>query len=133
MPKGGKRLGAGRRLGSKNKQKKSDVDEISRKVLRSIDCVAIWKKILHGNSPKTIASSLMYLMDRLYGRPAQVISGSGTPIQVQFSWPAAVPEWMNGKPELLPVNVESRVIEERLLQQVVNEQVLAPTEDESKD
>src|SRR5262245_28620709 len=44
VPKGGKRPGAGRRLGSKNKHKKSDLDWISKEVLKNIDSVALWKR-----------------------------------------------------------------------------------------
>ena len=90
---GGKRPGAGRPLGSKNKYKKIDGDFISKEVLRSIDSVALWKKILGSNSIKVVATGLMYLMDRVYGRPAQTIQGGTQPLKIEFSW-NGTPEWM---------------------------------------
>src|SRR5262249_36898024 len=121
---GGKRPGAGRRLGSKNKRRKADVDRITGEVLRSVDSVALWKKILHSNSPKTILGALQYLMDRHFGRPSQTIQGGSQPVRIEFSWAApALPEWLTPA----PVKVESRVVPQ--LQQHLLEQVVTPMDD----
>src|SRR5262245_55301026 len=94
MPIGGKRPGAGRKLGSKNKHSQKEGDTLSREVLRSIDSVALWRKALHSNAPKTIVTALMYLMDRCFGRPAQIVQGGTQPIKIEFSW-NGTPEWMS--------------------------------------
>ena len=93
MPKGGAKPGAGRPLGSKNRFSRAQGDHISREVLRSIDSVALWKKVLHSNSPKVIVTGLMYLMDRVFGRPAQTIQGGSEPLKIEFSW-NGTPDWM---------------------------------------
>src|SRR5215831_10322959 len=101
MPKGGVRPGAGRPLGGKNSYRKQDKDNISWKVLSSIDSIAIWKKLLRSNSPKVVVTGLMYLMDRVFGRPAQTIQGGSEPLKIEFSW--------NGTPDWLKPSV-SRVV-----------------------
>lgn len=118
MAHGGKRPGAGRRLGSKNKRRKADVDRITGEVLRTVDSVALWKKILHSNSPKTILGALQYLMDRHFGRPAQTIQGSAQPVRFEFSSGGLpTPEWMP------PSRVESRLVPqiEESLQHVISQ------------
>src|SRR5262249_47251796 len=106
---GGKRPNAGRKLGSKNRHKKQDLDNISREVLRSIDSVGLWRKLLSSNSPKTVCSGLMYLMDRVYGRPAQIVQGGTQPITIEFSWPGQT-EWLNPAPvERVIPQIEARL------------------------
>src|SRR5262245_35292883 len=119
MPSGGPRPGSGRKLGSKNKRSKADVDRITAQVLREIDSVSLWKRVLHSNSPKTVLGALQYLMDRFYGRPSQTIQGGSQPVRIEFSWAApALPEWLSPA----PVEVESRVVPQLL------EHVITPTE-----
>jgi hypothetical protein len=127
---GGKRPGAGRRLGSKNRHKKADVDRITEKVLRSVDTVALWKRILHSNSPKTILGALQYLMDRHFGRPAQVISGSGPPIKVEFSWGAVSPDWLSPEWSRTPA-VETRAIPQQIEEKL--EHIVSQIEDDNKE
>src|SRR5215471_15611630 len=93
MAKGGARVGSGRKLGSKNRFSRAQGDHISREVLRSIDSVALWKKVLRSNSPKVIVTGLMYLMDRVFGRPAQTIQGGSEPLKIEFSW-NGTPDWL---------------------------------------
>src|SRR5262245_42276845 len=100
---GGPRPNSGRPLGGKNRL--PHLDKVSKKVLEQIDTVALWKKILHSNSPKTALAALMYLFDRVYGRPAQTIQGGAQPLKIEFSW-GSTPDWMK------PVNKAEPVIRE---------------------
>src|SRR5262245_17298765 len=99
MPRGGKRPGAGRPLGKRSAHQKLATD-MARTVLAEVDTVALWKKFLHCPQVKVAADCLQYLHDRAYGRPSQVISGSGTPIKIEFSWGAPTPEWMTPAPRV---------------------------------
>src|SRR5262245_15084928 len=120
MPKGGRRPGSGRKPGQRSVHNKIAQD-VARQVLSEIDQVALWKKFLHSRSIKVGSACLQYLTDRAFGRPAQVISGAGPPIKIEFSWGAVSPEWM----AMAPARVEPRMVqqleeklEEALLQQV---------------
>ena len=104
--KGGKRPGSGRRLGSKNHFKRMDFD-VSRQILQQVDVIALWKKILHSKSIKVAATGLMYLMDRVYGRPAQTIQGGSEPLKVEFSW-NGTPEWMKATRVVEATQIEDK-------------------------
>ena len=120
---GGKRPNAGRKPGGTVKHRKVEMDTISKEVLRSVDSVAIWKKLLKSNSPKTIATSMMYLMDRVFGRPVQTLQGGSTPVKIEFSLGMpATPAWLS--PNFVPPAVESRVVIpelEQSLERVISE------------
>src|SRR5262252_9366890 len=127
MPMGGRRPGSGRKPGQRSIHHKIATD-VARQVLSEVDSVELWKKFLHCNSPKVASACLQYLTDRAFGRPAQVISGSGPPIKVEFSWGAPTPDWMP------PARVERRVIPkiEESLQHVISEQVIGQVEHKNR-
>src|SRR5262245_4300528 len=123
MPRGGKRAGSGRKPGQRSAHQKIATD-IARQVLSEVDSIALWKKFLHCSSVKVASACLQYLTDRAFGRPSQIISGSATPIKVEFSWPAAVPDWMPAE------RVTSRKIPQ--IEQSLTH-VLSQIEDETKE
>jgi hypothetical protein len=123
MPRGGKRPGSGRRLGSKNRHRKKDLDDVSREVLRTIDSIDVWQRLLHCNSPKIVYSAISYLTDRCFGRPSQTIQGGSQPVRIEFSlagW-ASTPEWLtpaDGKPEFLPAKGIPQQLEAQLVEAI---------------
>jgi len=74
---GGKRSGAGRKSGSVSAAKKrlqQTVQDVSAQVLREVDAVAISKRLLlQQDKPQVVASTMEYLTDRVFGKPAQII------------------------------------------------------------
>src|SRR5262249_33172224 len=101
------REGSGRPLGSPNKRPRKDIDGVSLRVLKSIDCIAVWQRLLSCNSPKVVLGAMQYLTDRVYGRPAQTIQGGSQPVKIEFSY-GGVPT-----PACMPptAKVESRLLE----------------------
>jgi hypothetical protein len=55
--------------------------------------VKLWKKFLYCNSPKVAAGCLQYLTDRAFGRPTQLIGGSGQPVKIELQWSGS-PDWL---------------------------------------
>lgn len=67
-PVGGKRLGAGRKLGTKN-HSRSTSPITAAKILRTAGEVSLWMELLTCSKPNIRLQSLMYLTDRRDGRP----------------------------------------------------------------
>lgn len=79
---GGKREGAGRKKGGKNKST-TEVQALVDAIFKKVDPVAKAIKLLEFGSDKTQASVLLRLMEYRYGKPAQEITGQGgEPIRV---------------------------------------------------
>jgi hypothetical protein len=96
--RGGKRPGAGRKLGSVSAAKarmQQTAKDVAAQVLSEVDAVAIWKKlILQQDKPQVAASVMEYLTDRVYGRPTQTIQGNPRqPVTIQLQW-SSTPEWL---------------------------------------
>ncbi len=95
MPRGGKRPGAGRKLGGKNKpriQLKTRVD-IAARVLDEIDAVSMWKRLLQDKQSRIRLLALQYLTDRAYGRPVQMIQGDLlNPVSINLEWRGPNPQ-----------------------------------------
>src|SRR4029450_7913993 len=89
---GGKRPGSGRKPGARNLMQRIATD-VARQVLNEVDAVKLWKKFLYCNSPKVAAGCLQYLTDRAFGRPTQLIGGSGQPVKIELQWSGS-PDWL---------------------------------------
>lgn len=93
MAKGGARLGAGRPVGARKTGFKI-ADDIAKEVISRIDAVALWIRLLRSKKDKVALDSFIYLMDRAYGRPVQMIAGDpNKPVNIQLNWQGS-PEWM---------------------------------------
>ncbi len=101
MPRGGRRPGAGRKLGGKNKpriQLKTRVD-IASPVLDEVDQIAVWKRLVHHKHARVSLAAMEYLTDRVHGRPIQMVAGDlQRPISINLTW-GTTPQWAE------PVNV----------------------------
>jgi len=73
---GGKRPGAGRKKGSKNKSTQ-EIQAVVDAIFRKIDPVAKAIKLLEFGSDKTQATVLLRLFEYKYGKPVQEIKGTG--------------------------------------------------------
>ena len=113
MAKGGKRFGAGRPVGTR-KPHYAVATDIARDVLKRVDAVKIWIKLLHCRSPKIVFGTLQYLTDRAYGRPVQMVVGDpNKPVSIQLSWNGS-PQWMQPQEpvrNLLADSIEALITE----------------------
>jgi hypothetical protein len=73
MPKGGKRLGAGRPKGSLNKVKLVATD-IATQALESVDQVKAWRQLMQSKDERIRLEALKYLSDRAYGKASQAVN-----------------------------------------------------------
>jgi hypothetical protein len=89
--RGGKRPGSGRKPGTRNYLHRTAVD-CSQQVLAEVDVIALWKKVLRCNQMKVVSDALQYLMDRVYGRPQQVVTGNQA-VKIELQW-TGTPEWL---------------------------------------
>ena len=68
---GGRRLGAGRKKGSRNAAQLKIID-IAGQVLQDIDAKEKWKALLNCSDPKVVVDVMKYLTDRAHGRPDHI-------------------------------------------------------------
>src|SRR5262249_39977450 len=89
--RGDNRPGAGRKPGSVSAAKtrlQQTAKDVAAQVLREVDAVAVWKKlILQQEKPQVVAGLMEYLTDRVYGRPAQTFQGNGLSEPVAYADP----------------------------------------------
>lgn len=77
---GGKRKGAGRKVGSRTAVQQAAID-IAAAVLNEIDAKQHWLALLRCGDNKVIADVMKYLTDRAHGKARQPVSGdSDAPI-----------------------------------------------------
>jgi hypothetical protein len=81
MSWGGKRAGAGRRVGSGNRAKVVAVD-IAREALASIDQIGEWQKLMHSKDEKIRLQALSYLTDRAYGKAQTSVNLQGDALKL---------------------------------------------------
>ena len=73
----------------------STARDISAGILERVDAMAIWLKLLRSKREKIVLESMIYLMDRVYGKPIQMVQGDPTkPLSINLQWGGA-PEWMH--------------------------------------
>ncbi len=117
---GGKRPGAGRKPGRPNSKRtelmKLAGEDLSAKTLSEIDVIGAWKRLLNCASPRVVAATLMYLHDRTFGRPTQMLQANlQQHVTINLNWSTA-PEWAQPhEPEPVPVSNRLAIPIESLL------------------
>ena len=67
---GGKRTGSGRPRGGITGKQLKAID-LASQILEEIDQLKLWKRLLADNDPRIVKDCLVYLIDRVHGRPRQ--------------------------------------------------------------
>jgi len=95
-PRGGARLGAGR----KPKHIEAQWQTLAQRVLLKAQPESRLLEALQAKDHKLNFEIIRYLMDRILGKPAQMIIGDpNRPVAVQISWSAGAPDWIDVTPE----------------------------------
>ena len=90
---GGARKGAGRPKGSLSSITVAARD-VAASVLDKVDASAVWERLIRSSDDKTVANVMMYLTDRVYGKPAQRIEGNpDKPVSIVLKWGGPTVEW----------------------------------------
>jgi hypothetical protein len=91
---GGKRPGAGRKVGAKTLILK----DMSAEILAAANPRAIWTRLLESKDERIVLEAAKYLSNRIHGMPTQAISGDsdGSPIIIQFAGVSHTIQWLGG-------------------------------------
>lgn len=77
MPKGGKRLGAGRKPHKIKGLLKDLPPDTAALILTDMDAAKKWRQLADSKDERIVLDTLKYLTDRAYGKPKQAIEHSG--------------------------------------------------------
>jgi hypothetical protein len=89
---GGRRPGAGRKKGGRNAAQLKIID-IAGQVLEQINGKEKWIALLNCGDARVIKDTLIYLTDRVHGRPTQRMEGNPEQPLINVQW-GSTPEWL---------------------------------------
>jgi hypothetical protein len=110
MPRGGRREGAGRPVGSVSKTT-AEIKALAQQYGRAcIARLAELSGIIPGNAAESQAvqvQAMREILDRGFGRSTQPLSGdsSAPPVAIEFSWADATPAQSTPEPEPIALDV----------------------------